>query len=1163
MSLSAEQMAALDLARPIFLSASAGSGKTRVLVARWLWALEQSAFDVGSVAAVTFTTKAAAEISGRIRAEVAARARDGDAATRRLWRDVRDHLPEAWISTIHGFAARLLANVGPAGGMAAARTIVSGVGEAARLDEVVSRTIDAVADDRSDPDREHVAALLSGFSRQSLIDRLADLVRCRERSEAWAQAVLDPERGVRQQEVIATEFLATRAVETSPRKRRARKTGVAAGSDDGGTAPSSVKIPGEVERGLRAVAHLLVRVLEAYRSDLAVSGTSDFHRLLEDLRAVVHRGGAGGVPRFRHVLVDEFQDTDPLQWEILRGLFGGDRLERPGLCVVGDEKQSIFSFRDGDVATFRRVGREIAALDRGPFAGVRPILPPHAAVAANVPVTGILELRDNYRSTHGIVTFANRVARRLFEDEPAEIFEARFQEAVPKRAVETLVPTRIEIATFLPGEDSPRPRDRELAWVAARAGRFVREATLVHRREGECGDVGVGPARFSDQAILLRGRTVLEELERALTDAGVPFQVLSGVGLYARHEVRVITNLVRFFVDDRDDVSLLGVLRSPLIGLPDSVLLAAAVDEAGAPEVRTLWGRVTRLCDAVVQGRTALPTASDSASLRDGVARLRRWRSLAGRVAPHELLSLVVRESDLPFILEAADPSGRSASNVARVLRIVGDLQRAGEASLVAVARALERAGDNDSEPQADPPAEGRNAVSILTVHAAKGREWPIVFVPDCGGGLVNRPSDAQRPIRMHRDRPGEAPLLALPELEATDEPGTLTSVVRARAREEKLAESKRLLYVALTRARDHLVVSGSAVGNARDIHADSWLRWVRDAADDAVIAAVAASAEPRAHCEVLPDPPLAPMPPRSSPSPIIDPISEAASPRAVDAHRARRSEAVAVPATSFSDLRRCARRFYLDTVAGLAEDRRPEPAHAAESDGARRRVDGRTRGLVVHAAFEGLATGADPSSLVPAAAARFGVVGAEAIDELSEHVRLALEGFRRWPLGARILAAAPRGVETEVPFIFGRGTTRVHGVMDLVFREPGRVYVIDYKTESPATEAKARSLARADGYVDQLSVYAAAVGAASAEPVEAWLFFTGSGIPLAVTCHGGVQADLGPAEVERTLDELSGTDVSGFVRTSDAQLCATCSHRSSGACEGAEERRGGANERR
>jgi ATP-dependent exoDNAse (exonuclease V) beta subunit len=989
--------------------------------------------------------------------------------------------------------------MGPAAGLPADRRILTGGALGEVMNEAMRQVIDHVADTPDDPDREHLRRLLAALGRRDLVEHLAALIERRARSVPWAR------------EMLQGAGADPAAISAAVSRLRGRQ-------------PAPVDEEAREQHALQvSLARLFERLLARYRELLVAARACDFRQLLEDVAAAfeneaVRRRWAS---RFRHVLVDEFQDTDPLQWEVLRKLFGEGRIERPGLFVVGDEKQAIFSFRDGDVSTFQDAGREIAE-----------------AGGAE------LSLVENYRSTPRLVGFFNRVSETLFAEGGGG--DARHQAMAPAREwkPETLagLETRIEVLIGR-GEDGAAARASEFQAVAAAIRRFADgSASVWDKAAGR-----MRPATLDDQAILLRTRASLPALEAVLTGQGIPFRVLGGVGFYDQHEVRALCDLMRFLADEQDDLALVGVLRSALFAIPDSVLLAA-VRSPSAGSLRVLWPKVTRLAAAVRSGEAVLPTPSDAPVLLDAVGRLERWRRLADRLPSNELLALAVRESDLVLTLDVVDPSGRSSANVEKLLDLARRCRAEGLASLDELERtiALARVDADTPEAQADPPAAGRDAVSILTVHAAKGLEWPIVFVPATDTGVLQRRTEKSGSVPA-RLRDLAAPFF-LHEVDTRedgdDDASPLHEALKDLANREKLAESRRLLYVALTRARDHLVISGAAAGDAAPGgKRESWLGWLLPALDPSIPVldpAPAGSARARA-----PHPMLVAGPKRRAGGVAVQgmlPFEEAA-----DAPPPGRPVSdVVVPATALASLRVCPRRFHLEHVLGVPAERREA---GGGPDGG---LSARVRGTIVHGALEGLASGLDPVARVRGVAARFGLRGEGDLAALEAHVRKAVAGLAAWPVGRAILEAPAGSVRCEVPFELGapRGGARVAGAIDLLHEVPGGgSVVVDFKTDS--LRGDAREIAANHGYLDQLEAYAAAVAGARPGPVRAWLFFTSTGTAVPVVGETGTSsAEAAAAKVAKTLASIPAIAAAGFPLTTDAGACSACPHRGH-ACPG------------
>ncbi|HYC78897.1 MAG TPA: 3'-5' exonuclease, partial [Planctomycetota bacterium] len=900
--------------------------------------------------------------------------------------------------------------------------------------------------------------------------------------------------------------------------------------------PDPPAAPSDLDRAAfereQALGRLYLAARDAYRAAAIEEERIDFQGLLEEAARLLDDPAtkARFAGRFRHLLVDEFQDTDALQWSVFRRLFAReDGRLRAGLLLVGDEKQAVYGFRGGDVAVFRRACEEIAA---SWTPGVRP-------------------LPDNYRSAPGLVEFVNRVFDATFaRPGAAEPFEARSAPMTPLR--DGAAPSESRILWRRVVDDDPDEGDVDDegaeaggAVVSAEARAAVDAVRRVIEENWQVGDAdapgGRRPARYADVAVLLRTRGLSPDLERAFEESGIPYRVAGGVGLYARREIRDLVAALSCLVDPDDDVALLATARSALCGLPDSTLLAArrAWLDAGGGRGRPWLRRGLELAAARAAAEPGfLPTPSDAPTLRDAVVRLERWRRLAGRVPTSDLTAAIVAESDFAMTLAVVDPSGRSAANVDRFVDLLRAAERTGDAAPESTVRRVRAAVEDEHvAAQADPPADGRDAVLVLTEHAAKGLEWPVVVVPGLGQDVLKAGGfgEAAPPLRADGDAP---PWFSwnLVDDGLTPEKGAAPWVHRLTSRrrdDERQAEQKRLFYVSLTRARDHLVFVERAAKRAAPRASRS--RWLSDAlgplelGDERTFEArgtrarlTVEAASPKA-----PPPPAAPAPPRFDGAP---PPAEIAAPRL----------RLSAPASATATLARCPRRFFLEQGIGAPTESAGQTI-AVASDG----VDPRLRGLVVHAALEAASLGRDPTARARAAAAEVGVRDAASVDALVELAEKAVAGFRAWDLGARAWSAPKTDLAVEAAFAFDAGPLRFFGRADLVFRDRARgvTVVVDYKTSAPKSPAAARRAVRDGGYAEQLAVYAAAVRRAYGDPVEGWVYFTGSG--LSVLCVGdapGAIRDPDAALAALACGRDGPADVA-YPLTDDPATCRDCPH--------------------
>lgn len=1233
--LSAEQLAALDLRESVALSAGAGSGKTRVLVERYVRALDDVNGDVDRVLAVTFTDKAAAEMRGRIREKL--RRRAGGST-----RDLR--LDEAWIGTIHSACLRLLRTTGPEEGRVFRLRLLDAEGARAEFEAAAVEVVDRAADlPRDEPTAAALRRLLRFKSRGEIRDALGELLARREVAEPWAAAALaetPAARAGRLREVVearirtfclracdarrppawaaaarelavhraapgakgrksskATELadaLISFAAAVETRDPEALRTAVTAALADGVSPHRDTKKLTWPEEELRALrdsqtrfavdldlpkgtptwalaggtppaeevaaleraqdlARLFDAALRRVRARRAARETTDFQGLLEEADRLLAEPAVGPrfAERFKHVLVDEFQDADPLQWRLLRRLVGGDRVRRGGLLLVGDEKQAIYAFRGGDVATFRGASEEIGAAT---VVGVR------------------RTLRDNYRSTPGLVAFVNAVQEVLFAspEEAPPYAAARGPMNALRRttddftsSIEVLVAVRegaedgdVDDAAAEAASDDgaasgadeiePKAAEIEARIVAERIRRFLDEGTTVEEARRDLPPVA-RPARLSDMAILLRTRALLPAIEDALGAAGLPFRVFAGTGFFSRREITWLVRALRFATHPADDATALAVLRSPLAGVSDSVLVAAeAVARRRGVAHLPLFEKVAAFADDVAAGRATPPTAEDGALLVDAVRRLRRALRTARRLAADEWLATLVAESDLVLALEATDPSGASVANVDLLIDKVRAAAARGDASFEAVVAELVAASEDALRAeQAERPVSGDDVVAILTEHAAKGLEWPIVLLPGAGQSLdAAPPGIVEAPVRLGD---GGAPWTHDGVRDPDEKPTLVAELTKLRRKSERHAEAARLFYVALTRARDRLVITGSTNAHGK-IHSRSRLARLEEvaSADRAVFGAGPGRAEFVRRVtrpgEALRSRGAAPL------VPPFAPLGEGGLDRA--------GLRVEAPASAAWKWLVCPRRFLLEEVLGASDVSESASATSGEDgDGGRaKRVDPRVRGIVIHAGLEARFSGGDAARRAADAAFEAGLRDEEAVKELVGLAVEAAAAFEGSAPGRRAAAAPPSDVLAERPLTFASGEVRFFGRPDLVVVDAAGVLVVDFKTSAPKSERDARRRAVAAGYDAQLEIYAAALRRATGMDVAATLFFTGSAVDVTVVGGAGaaMSADDAARKWEAQAATCGGPPDRAFPMTHDAGICRKCPHLATGLCRGA-----------
>jgi ATP-dependent helicase/nuclease subunit A len=728
-----QEQAAARRREPLALSAGAGSGKTSVLVERFVRAVCEDGHPAERILAITFTERAAAELRVRVHARLLDRG--AEQAARQLDR--------AYLGTFHGFCARVLRAHPLEAGLADL-----GEGRFAILDEPLAARLR----------RRAFAIALDAF----LHERPADAEPPRERPDAV--------------ELIAAY---------GPDRARAIVLGVFAQLRSAGRRlprlPAPVLAPGAQELDRRAVAalalwdELLGRFAARYEQAKRARESLDFDDLelyAVELMARDDRVRRAWADRFELLMVDELQDVNPRQLALVRAL------ERENLFTVGDEWQSIYAFRHADVSLFR--AREAELAQRGQS----------------------LRLAHNFRGRAELLEAVNAVfARRFgaaFRPLRAGRERAREREAHAEPLIELLLSDR--------GEQYGGGADADASAAPWRRA----EARLLAARVAEL--VQAGAVRCGEVAVLLRGTADIDCYEQALRERGLPTLASAGA-FWERQEIADLLAYLRALDDPADELALYGALASPLAGLAagELALLARAAGARGASVWETAREdslarlpahareSLTRLCAWLERERALAPELELGALVERAVESFRyadRLRLLADderRLANVRKLTELAREWERS---EGRDLSG-FLEDAAFQQGLGGGFLAASEAIAEADAPVGESGGERvDGTPDLD-------AIRLMSVHAAKGLEFDVVCVADLG----RAPSAAVPDLLVDGERIG---LRLLDLREGRSQPALAYEELARERREAQAAEEDRIAYVAMTRARERLLLSGA-----------------------------------------------------------------------------------------------------------------------------------------------------------------------------------------------------------------------------------------------------------------------------------------------------------------------------------------------------------------
>ncbi len=1080
----ADRADAVDPRLNIVLEASAGTGKTRVLVDRYV-NLVRAGVEPKHILAITFTRKAASEMRERILATLGRAAEEGGIDQRR-WRMLREHLPEIAISTIDAFCLSLLrefpleAGLDPGFGMAdeteALRLTDEALDRALRICRVVAREDTAVAMVFAELGDLQLRAGLSG-----LLDRRLVAGPILDRAVRPTPRELTPERvgGDAIRRLVATlggveggleRFLATGPVR-HPRYRLfaadVRKASDAIGEREAGEASrirllidgiddyfftkngtprkkwTTYKVDDALDsralKSHRAAATQLAEPLgddlRAFRRDLNAVLTRGVWKLFriarDEYRRVLDEHAVVDFPealeralgllaqrgeftrsryllesRYHHLLVDEFQDTSDAQWQLVWHLVQSwreglgmeqDLTIAPTIFVVGDRKQSIYGFRDADARVLARAAVQIRQL-RGDRDVSRAI-------------------RQSFRAVPPLLSFTNDLCaaldKRLDRDD-AFTYDARDEFPVPQ--TESIEPSSALGLIAAPDLES------QASAVADEIARVITSGVVRDRQTGVARRAVAG-----DIAILFRTRDGHQAFQRALEQRAIPCYVYKGLGFFDADEVKDVFALLRYLANPVSELRAAAFLRSRFARLSDVALVRLAPGLAAA---------MVRPAD-----RDDELDPDDRAVL----AALRRvvpgWLTLADRIRPSELLDHVLAQTAYAYEVGSLDegPARRQArENLKKVRGLVRRIENRGYATLARVADYLDRLSAGDESAAA---VDAVDSVNLMTAHAAKGLEFPVVFLVNLGRGG----GGGRDPIRV-------APLEHDEEIAVSV--GTFRSAADDDAADRDREELKRLLYVAVTRARDQLYLATTlddrgrfevAKGGLGDVlPADLRAVFERaaatltDKADGSLVWQGASAVHRFAH--VVPAASPVPLEPERSPEEMVGEFTRL----------------MAAPSPV---------RARISTVGvGSPIDSPPLPEPIADAP------DPRRLGTLVHRLLEHDALG--------------GGLDAEGLRHLAERLldgsdRRGIANPRRLVDAALLIVAQMARNETlagglsgprwhEVPLAYHDGQRIWRGALDaLVAPGPGRREVLEFKTGSPRV-----------AHEEQLALYVAAIAA-------------------------------------------------------------------------------------
>ncbi|WP_172844473.1 UvrD-helicase domain-containing protein [Tumebacillus algifaecis] len=1228
----AQWTAIKELDTDLSVSAGAGAGKTWVLTERYtamlagrplvLPPLELEATErnlaqswparPGQIVAITFTKEAAAEMKARIRERLNLWKRTAAPVEQRLIGQLKEEVERAAITTIHGFCSDLLRQYPLEAGVDPQFRVLEESEARVALEEALR----AVLDEGLTAGSEAVIRLVTEYGYEALVDHLARFYQgVREHTEDFAGMAeqslakldeladgleADVERLIGCMERIAQVDLSQKDTSKGSAKRGAdvqaawpdlslqlhawRADNLPYRADVAerlidltsgwGVLIKELKadvnelkaiamrvigklVPDEMRLAVRDVCDVLERVHTAFVEHKRKERGLDFTDLQNRAVRLLHHPQAGLAlaQQLRYLMVDEFQDTNPVQ----KGLLDALRTQNPELklFVVGDAKQSIYRFRGADLEVFVETQRAIQ--DRGGE---------HVALA------------HNFRTQAPVISFVNRLFERVMPElQDGPQFAAQYEAMVATRE-SSHGGAMVEILHLSGADDAATSKLKEAQAIAKRIKEMVGQELLVPAEDG------LRPVQYRDVTLLFSAMTHLTYYEHALQEQGIPYYIIGSRHFFRRQEVWDLMLLLQAVVDERDVVAKIGALRSPLFGVSDDALY---------------WlGKQGLLSEVFEELETWSSVAPDDQEKLQFAARcLNSWREEQGFLSAGELVARILEVTGYEQALLLTFGGSQKVGNVRKLLDLAYDQspERAGVLPFLQDVKVRVEAGVDEADAQVE--SEQSDVVKIMTVHKSKGLEFPIVILPD-----LAREFHLRSEGKFHYD-PAFGLVPTFTEHEAWNEMGYVPQL-RELDRSKALEEERRKLYVAMTRARDYLLLVGSREVPKKRMTLENsrWFDWLVAAMADGELTQMASSiqaewpevkwtseleaatvraadmpqilvqAEPEAERSQSPLRASDKVVPRrsmlSGGAPAVFPVlaaweevaaagaSAGAFAPAQTVERLHhlfpltqhvqtdRSQGILLSVSALLTYLACPRQYFyqavlrLPEVAGAKDVRSDTQEREVVTVAGVRSLSATERGSLVHRVLELLDEPDQAKTLLKRALAERGIGESDAEAVLPELQR-DVDAYLQSPLFQEVQTATTR--HSEWMFRLMLGPHEVTGVMDKVVRRAdGAAVVIDFKTNR-ITEGSL--LGTAQHYTPQLQLYTLVVKRLLKWEVErSVLYFTALGKEAQVSVR---DADLEKMErtVRTALDHIATHDQEeAYAVAPDERPCQHCGYR-------------------
>lgn len=862
------QKKAHDTKRHLSVTANAGSGKTTVLVSRFIDILLNTDTKIDEIVAITFTEKAASELKKKI-ADTLNRLFQSELSTDRLKRIeyITNHLPSTNVSTIHSFCSKILRQFPVEANVDYGFSVLDGVDKEILEQESIQESIGEWLNDTSEKRYDELALVLRTLGRDKLQKFIKLFLGKREQIERlltdegvlsagksdedvlklWNDislekilAIVNNSNWIDAAEKILKAGNSKKAnlifqtlngwhtartddkkiglfreiIESMLTQKEELRSDIFGRGVDTSSVSSLVSIlkhawvnskelinvycsesKNEHQKILlnitRVILSLYRNALKNYERKKSEKSYLDYEDLQLKTFELLKSNDVQQklAAKFKYIMVDEYQDTNLLQYEIFRKLLFD--LQSGNMFIVGDPKQSIYGFRNAEVEVFEKTKQDITNSQTSDTE-----IKWQGETVSSTPEErkGKIVLAESFRLLGDIVNFVNMVFSKIlvrrshqFEVEYNELLKCRNNSATGK----------VELMLLKPSSEKEKFIEHECEAIARRILNLFQNKYQIFDAAENPNDF-----RFKDAAILLRSRTHLKELELILNKYQIPYIITGGIGFFQTQEIYDFYNYFQFLLNRHNDVALVGLLRSPFFVLSDAELFEIANHSNEAD----FWSKLK----SFVQADNVSDYAKRAVTiLNDNIIH-------ASRLPIPLLVQRIFRQTGWLGTIAGLQRGEQSRLNVAKLLRLAREFEGKGFANLFDFVERLKTLiKGEEREGQASSESEG-NAIQIMTIHSAKGLEFPVVFVPflDKKFKYDNAPYiDSKVGIGFQANEENS--------YENKIDP-LIYRFLKQQSHSKTEAEEKRIFYVACTRAKDMLVLSGLLSENSHTA-----LKWV------------------------------------------------------------------------------------------------------------------------------------------------------------------------------------------------------------------------------------------------------------------------------------------------------------------------------------------------